>query len=86
MKGILVTIGATIGLIIFIFGVFGDLSTSVDLLKAVQPAAQGNTTGAVEQVTQVTADYMVEAVRWALAIGVIGAILAVFGIKIRMPR
>lgn len=57
--------------------------TAIDFFHAVQPAIQGNTTGAVEQVTQFTTDYIIDMVYWTLAITFIGSILAIFEIKIK---
>jgi len=83
MKGILATIGVAIGLIIVLYSAFGDMFTAIDFFHAVQPAIEGNTTGAVEQVTNFTTDYVIGTMYWAIAIAFISSILAIFGIKIK---
>ncbi|MGQ9625150.1 MAG: hypothetical protein ACUVT9_07275 [Candidatus Bathycorpusculaceae bacterium] len=83
MKGIIAIIGIAIGFAIALYSAFGDMLTAIDFFHAVQPAIEGNTTGAVEQVTSFTSDYIIDSVYWALAITFIGSILAIFGIKIK---
>jgi len=83
MKGLIATIGIAIGFAIALYSAFGDMFTAIDFFHAVETAIQGNTTGAVEQVTYFATDYIIGTMYWTLAIAVIGSILAIFGIRIR---
>jgi hypothetical protein len=83
MKGMLATIGIAIGLVIAVYSALGDMFTAVDFFHAMQPAIEGNTTGTVEGVTNFAADYIIGAVYWAVAITLIGSVLAIFGIHIK---
>jgi hypothetical protein len=83
MKGIIAVVGIAIGFAIAFYSTFGDMFTAIDFFHAVQPAIEGNTTGAVEQVTNFTSDYIIDTVYWALAITFISSVLAIFGIRIR---
>lgn len=83
MKGILVTIGVAIGLIIILFGVIGDLFTAVDFIDVAKPAIEGNVTDTVDKSARFLSDYTISATYWTLAIAFIGSILAIFGIKIK---
>jgi hypothetical protein len=83
MKGILVTIGVAIGLVIAIYGAFGDMFTAIDFFNAAKPAIEGNYTDAVDKVTDFTSDYIIGVVYWTLALAFLSSILAIFGIKIR---
>lgn len=83
MKGIIAIIGVVVGFAIALYSAFGDMFTAIDFFHAVQPAIEGNTTDAVEQVTNFTSDYIIGTVYWAVAITFISSILAIFGIKIK---
>jgi hypothetical protein len=83
MKDVIATVGLAIGLAITLYSAFGEISTAIDFINVAKPAIEGNVTETVEKGSYFLSDWIIGVAYWTLAIALISAVLAIFGIRIR---